>query len=527
VAKYKSKSTIDEVYMLSWFHDPATFFEYFNSEERTKAGEKYKMLQPFLDYSYSRLLNPHRCISGSRNVQKTTTLQNETIEDGLCKPDERTVYVVPAEKHMVEIADDMEKKFDKYPLLKFFYEGFNKKDRIIRFKTGHLLEFRIMGHDYTGEKSAIAQHPHKIVVDEAQLISKEYLQQLTAGGQKGFEYLIAGVSNNLRDTALWYGVVDKRFLYIRYGMHEGPNWSEDMKQLMMEQTGGENTPGWKTLVQGLWGEQAYNVFGLGKLFESKETFIKHKHQFTKQKFQDMDSKEIINKLNLPNKDSKFVSYTMGIDVGGNSYNSPSQITIWGNEKKGEKNCGVLIYMLQLYNIGTVIQAEVDDYIFSVYDCNGMGIDAQAVGSDLYRNITEGKIITDPIKLEKYKRVCKPFTMGSAITIDKVIDLETQKEKELKQPVKIKATTLLQDDLREGLIELPPDQEVHEAFQAETWQGNRQRIGGITYLNTKNEHLIDAARMYRMCLWQLEQESNIKTSEGRDIPAPIIRKVRYG
>jgi hypothetical protein len=436
----------------------------------------------------------------------------------------RTVYVVPAEKHMLEIAHNLEMKFKKYPLLSFFYESFNKKDRTIKFKTGHLIEFRIMGHDLTGEKTAIAQHPHKIVVDEAQLITKEYLSQLTAGGQAGFEYLIAGVSNNIRSTALWYGVSDSMFLNLRYAMYEGPNWTEQMGRMMEEQTGGKDTEGWKTLVEGYWGDRAYNVFSVSKIYEAKEAFTKNKHFFIKQIFHDLGIEDLKAKINLPPKDRRFVSYTLGIDVGGNSQNSPSEIELWGNKEKGDKLCGVLVYKLSLYNVGTVITAELLDFIASIYDVNGIGIDAQAVGSDLYRNMIEGKIITDSIKIVKYKKIVKPFTMGSVIVIDKVMNEATGKEEELKQPVKIKATTLLQDALRENLIELPNDQEITESFQAETWQPNRQRIGGITYLNNKNEHLVDSARMYMMCLWQLSLENNIVKSEGREIPPPILRRL---
>lgn len=867
MAKYKTKIDADFLYLLSCFYDPASFFEFFNSQEHTKDGKPYELMQPFLDYSYSRLIKNHRCLASSRNCQKTTLLENETLQDALTRVDQKTGFIVPSEKHMIEVAENLVRKTQTYPLLKLFFKDWYVKNRYMQFHTGHMIEFRIMGHDYTGEKSAIALHcldgdqevlfydgtkmkikdvvenkvskrvvsyshhlgkieasnivnwfkfknhkdvseevieivldnnekivctnehmfqtartsktfipakylyindklyknisfnckvvewwndnkrtdeyirglllgdgsisrhksthnarikvchcskqkeyldlqknmfsdvgyseynsiteykshvfsvqsrcsekfnkyhdeliiggkktvtqkylnkltplsiavwymddgslsgdslrlathgfskeendliseyfkdkwdidnavmedkrknlffiylkdidkflkligPYiptcmryklsrivyvgikslnrikydkpvydievetnhnyfingilchncqKNVVDESQNIPKEYLQQLTPGSTQGFEYLIAGVSNNIRTTALWYGVADPMFVYLRYAMYEGPNWSDDMDKMMQEQTGGKETQGWKTLVEGRWGERAFNVFPMNKIWEASMMFQKNKHLYSNQIFHDMTTNELLSKLVLPALDGKFCEYILGVDVGGNSNNSPSEIEVWGLKIRGDKLGWILVYKLSLYNIGTVIQSEIVDYIASYFNVNGLGIDAQTVGSDLYRNLTEGKVISDPAKVERYKNICKPFIMNSMVVVDKLFNKQKQKDEELKQPVKMKATILLQELFRQNLIELPGVKEIMESFQAETWQSNRQRIGGMTYMNDKNEHLVDAARMAVMARWTIEQEGLLpQEAEARDIPGPNIRRMK--
>ena len=468
--------------------------------------------EPHLDYMFSGMLNNFVVQSCGRDVCKTTSLLEKLSIWAMMRPYKKTAYVVPNEKHLVETINDLDLVFSGDEFLKLFMGTFTRKERQCKFHTGHLIEARIFGADDTGEKTFIALHPDAIVIDEAQLIPSQALSQLTSAGKANFEYVIAGVPNDLRTSALWYGVVNPNFEYYHYASYEGPNWFGQKKEELMKQTGMTKedieaerwTDNWRNLIEGLFGESAELVFPPTKILKSIKA-INYKYQ----KFQNMTSDRIMNRMELTPKLPMAESYIVGMDAGYRP--SPSVISVFANirlpDGRIESN---LIYRIELESVSSRCQADIIDIICDWYSPIGFGIDDQGIGGEIRRLLCDKREF--PTKHSYYSTLIDPIFMnGNVVTGFKkeITPKGEEKDVEIKYANFHYGTILLQQYLEQGLIKFPKsDPKMIDILQAETAKPNKQRRSGYTYNNPVCKHTTDSFRLFAIVRFKLNDQPKL-------------------
>jgi hypothetical protein len=527
MAHIRRKLTWDDVMFLTTLEDPATHYEFFHKDERTKDGRNYLAVETFCFYMYGMLLNNYVTKCSGRDTTKSSS--NETLLSiwAMFRPKRKTALVVPAEKHMIEFFNNLTTYFTTNDFLKLFYGNSDQRNHKLWFKNSHYLEARIVGTDYEGKRSLIALHFDGLLIDEAQEVNSIALTQLFPGGKADCDCVIAGVPDDVRTSILWWGWDSPQFLNFGFASYQGPNWTEEKKALLLEtygmQPGDETDPskwpaGWRTQVEGVWGDPVKSVFAPSSIGKARIKIEEYG-------FQNVSYREGIvtdSIISPSNKMPMASSYYIAADIGPGQ--APTLITVWANVDKGNSIFSHCVYRLKLQRFPAPEAAKILFNLHNWYQSSGIGIDVHGYGQAVMEIL---KKLFEEHNLATYVLVPVDFSERVIIGYNKEKD-EQGKElvREVISTVKVHSTTLLQRYFTEEYIKIPDtDTQFMETLLAETANISRQRIGGYTYQNLKDPHTIDSMRCMAIIRFKQKERPSAPGNIKHKFVLPVVRNIR--
>ena len=483
--------------------DPAFSFGFFNRDKTMsmkKQGKKWEIMNAQLDYMMSVLLSSLIVIACGRSCGKTSSVEHMIFSIAMLNPKKWTGYIVKNMRHCNVLVQALTEYFNKDEFTREFFVNFDKKDRIFTFRNGHKVEIRIVGHDKTGSTTLVSGHYNFLFIDEAQILGRKLLEELIPALMEGGQLVVAGVPNDLRDSILYYYVSRKDAMYLRYASHESYDWDEEKEKRAVELYGGRNTPQWRNLVEGLWGDYSYSVFKPSKLIES----IVDIPSFVYKQHNGNSFEELYKQLELPIITGKYNFFIIGADMGYTS-NSPLHVAILGVRRdsgKGDKEHYDIIYRLQVENMASYNLAKLMNYLMDYFQCKHCGFDTQSVGHQVYDTMLSKELFPSTY-LRNKKFILpviftKPVIMGKLETFDQTTNKDV--EEDVKYSMKVAGTFQMQKLLEEDRFHIAEQDSIAEDYddiitilQAETQSPSMKSLHPFIYSNTINDHAVDALR----------------------------------
>ena len=436
----------------------------------------------------------------------TSSVEHMLFMIALTNPKKWSAYVVRNMRHATVLEHHLTEYFNKDSFSRQFYINYDKKSRVFSFTNGHKMEIRIVGHDKTGATTLVSGHYDYLFIDEAQLLPRAILNELIPAVKEGGQIVVTGVPNDIRDSVLYYYVSryskdNKDVMYYRYASYESEDWDDDKQARAIMLYGGKHTPAWRNLIEGKWGDHAASVFRPSKLVDGiiDNPFFRFK-QYNGNSFEDA-----FRQFNLPILPPKYNYYIMGGDMGYTS-NSPLHIVMLGAYKKKEKDEEVehydVIYRLEIENMAPYNIAKVINYLLDYFSCKHAAIDAQTVGHAVYDNLINQEIFPGSYIRNKMYMMPVIFTKPVIMSYIDTINQETgrDQQEEIKYAMKVAGTI--------KMIELVETERFHIALAetnaddyddlvtimiAETQSPSTKTLHPYTYVNSVNEHCVDALR----------------------------------
>ena len=494
--------------------DPYFSFNYFNRDQRTsvkKGAKSWEIMKAQLDYMMGILLCDEMVIASGRSVGKSSSIEHMLFTIALTNPKKWSAYIVKHAKHANVLIQHLVDYFNKDSFTRELYIGYDKKDRIFILNNGHKIEIRIAGYDKTGASTMVSGHYDFIFVDEAQLLPKKLLDELVPAIKEGGKMVVAGVPNNVRDSVLYYYVSNADTMYYKYASWESADWDEVKEKRALELYGNKNSPNWKNLVEGEWGDHANAVFKPSALVDS---LIKNDN-FKFKTYNGNSFDELYKELNLPIIRSKYNFYIIGGDMGYTS-NSPTHVIVLGvYDKKnadGEKIQHYdVIYRLEIENMASFNIAKSLNYLIDYFNCKHIAIDAQTFGHQVYDHLIDKEIYPSTYRRNKMYMYAAIFTRPVIMGVIETVDQITGKpiEEEVRVAEKVAGTIKISDLVEEGRFHISHSDSGSEEFDdlvtimmAETQTPNTRRLHPMTYSNSVNDHAVDALRCCGLLILQI-------------------------
>jgi len=436
----------------------------------------------------------------------TSSVEHMLFMIALTNPKKWSAYVVRNMRHATVLEHHLTEYFNKDTFSRQFYINYDKKSRVFSFTNGHKMEIRIVGHDKTGATTLVSGHYDYLFIDEAQLLPRAILNELIPAVKEGGQIVVTGVPNDIRDSVLYYYVSryshDKSdVMYYRYASYESEDWDDDKQARAIMLYGGKHTPAWRNLVEGKWGDHAASVFRPSKLVDGivDNPFFRFK-TFNGNSFEDA-----YRQLNLPILPPKYNYYIMGGDMGYTS-NSPLHIVMLGAYKKKVKDVEVehydVIYRVEIENMAPYNIAKTINYLLDYFSCKHAAIDAQTVGHAVYDNLINQEIFPGSYIRNKMYMMPVIFTKPVIMSYIDTVNINTgrDQQEEIKYAMKVAGTM--------KMIELVEAERFHIALAetnaddyddlitimiAETQSPSTKTLHPYTYVNSVNEHCVDALR----------------------------------
>ena len=526
----ENKTMIDESIILlhSFLSDPYFMFNYFNRHKTNDDGKPWNIMKCQLDYQMGWLLNDQIVIASSRDAGKTSSIESTLFRVAITNPHKQSVYIVLNERHMRDIASNLDSYFNQNDFTRSFYSGYIKKDKIFYLNNGHKIHIRIVGQDLTGAKALVALHVDFMIIDEAQLLKRKLLAELLPGLNKGGKLIVAGVPNDLRDTVLYKYCADKNTIYYKYIAEETERWGEEKERKAIDSCGGKHTVLYRQLYRATWGDSLEAVFLPSKLVESIDKDVKYNYcEYHGEKFD-----KAITELNLPHLRSKYAFYVMGSDMGYTK-RSPVYLSVLGVYQSKNKETNELeyhydlIYRCQISGMSAYDMSKTYDYLMNYFDCKHACLDSQNYGNAIHSNLINSELF--PETFRRNKKFIIPLLFADIIVTGKVttIDHETlqEREEDLMVGVKYATTEKLSDLINSGNVHFSPDDAnqseyptIIEILQAESSTPQSNKYHKKTYTNQISLHCTDSLRC---CTYVIMQVIEKGIKHQRDLRPSVL------
>lgn len=485
----------------SFLSDPEYSFNYYNRHKTDAEGNTWKIMDCQLDYQMGWLLNDKIVIACGRNAGKTSSIESILFRTALTHPHKESCYIVLNEKHLKRMVANLEEYCLRDEFTRSFYRGYIKKDKIFSFNNGHRIEIRIAGIDKTGAKSFVGIHADFMIIDEAQILFSEGLQELMPGLNRGGKLLVAGVPNDIRNSVLYSYCARKDVMYYKYASWETPRWSKETEKEMIELCRGKNTIKYRQLVDATWGSSLDAVFEANKLIDCVDKTVGFNYcVYSGERFL-----ECLPLLNLPVPKAKYDLYILGGDMG-HTERSPMHLVVLGSYEKKVKDDETdddklvryydVIYRCEIGGMSAFDSSKVFNHIMTHFDCKHACLDAQNFGSTIHANLVNREIFPDTFV--RNMRTVIPLIFSHNIVLGKTrtIDQTTGQEIEIEDIATTKvATTIKLQELVENLtLRISFDDTYHDDFedivtimQSETQTSSMNARHRFIYSNNANDH----------------------------------------
>jgi len=491
--------------MYAMLVDPKFSFEYFNRDQRMsvkKGATTWEIMHPQLDYMMGLLICQEMVIASGRSVGKSSSIEHMLFMVALSQPKKWSAYIVKHAKHANVLIQHLIDYFSKDSFTREMFNSYDKKDRIFTFNNGHKIEIRIAGHDKTGQTTMVSGHYDFICIDEAQLLPRKMLDEITPALKEGGKIVVAGVPNDVRDTILYYYVSRKNIMYYKYASYESADWDKDKEARALELYGGKHTAQWRNLVEGGWGDHANAVFRPSKLVEG---LIKN-DLFSFKSFNGNAFEELFPQMNLPILRPKYDFYIIGGDMGYTS-NSPSHMIVMGAYNLKDEDDELIqhydiVYRLEIENMASFNMAKTINYLMEYFNCKHISVDTQTFGHQVYDHLIDKELFPSNFRQNKmfmYPAIfTRPVVMGVIETVDQQSG-EPVKE-EIIYAEKVASTNKLVELVESGRLHIAhADSGVGDfddmitIMMAETQTHCTKKNHPFTYTNSVNDHAVDGLR----------------------------------
>jgi len=222
----------------------------------------------------------HNFVANGFITHNTIDLEADVIQTGLLTESEGTVealFFTPSDVHMNPFLDRVWNRLDRNILLGGFVAEKKRGDNsILRFKGGLLIYFRIEGLSGT-DRNVVGLRAHYIWGDEQAFGTYPVFNSLLQTALPFCHWVLAGVPNGVRRSPFYeLDQTDRGKSWSRhkYPTHINPLYdSEEAKQKLIEDYGGEKSHGYITQVLGEWGEELFSSFPPGSIAIGAHPYI--------------------------------------------------------------------------------------------------------------------------------------------------------------------------------------------------------------------------------------------------------------
>lgn len=475
----------EEIALCEMMHDPVEWKEFFwSSPDYDWRLRDYRLDWVFDSSDYQE----YTC---GRDVGKTDDIETDIIRTALSNPDRTGLFTAPNDVHLKPPLERIVRRLYNIPLFRCYVKRCVKFPSYeIEFTNGFVLYGRIAGT--SGGTNLLGLHVDFVWVDETQIYPWIAVLQLQQCLNKGARLRLYGVPNGVRESYLFkasLGILNGEFSHHKVEAWRNPDFDEKKRKRLLKIYGGEKSQMWKNQVEADWGEPQFEVFDPKDL----ERCVIYLPDFRSLEIVSADlAYPYPEAIPLPYAPAGTHQVYLGMDVGY----KPDPSIIMAFSLVGTKAQAFL--KLALRGVPYPDQARIVDYLLRFYKPTAMGIDYGGVGRGLVMELHDEKHFPET----NYSKTVIPVEFGGKMVIGYADD-----GKEIKENIKFKTTTMMQEAFGTKELVLPDDQELVDELQNHTKAKN---IKG-DYVYSGKDHHIDAVRCFMYARYQMVQAQEIVKS----------------
>jgi len=444
-----------------------------------------------------------------RKTMKTINLEAKVIQISLLhdEGDAEAMFFTPGQVHMSPVRDRIISRVNRNVLFRAIKLNFNKNEGILDFKTGLRWFFRIEGSSGT-EENMVGPRCIHMIGDELAFGGQRCHDARFQTALPGCKWVYAGVPHGVRDSPFYR--LDQTGEGLDWSRHKMTTFAnplyqtEESKQTLLKDYGGENTQQYITQVLGEWGEEVFSSFPPGSIA------IKPELPYTYQEFTGRQIERFIKAdaldsyIRVPRVDAS--RYIISVDHGFSP--DPSMIGVFYEAKDKEWH---QLARIKLLRVTIIHQAKLINFL----NVNLLDKKVAVICTDEIDLLDQLRDVDESTSLgHKDDYVSKCLLAQPAGTIEIGVD-------EAGNPIKKRLKQWMMEELRKAMtyanLELPYDYHVWLAQDDEVEQelrGTTERTtpsGKVVYMPERRgqEH---NAEMLRYLVWALHHISEPRYQE---------------
>ena len=196
------------------------------------------------------------------DVGKTVALVADLVHFLITTSDQHGLVTAPISAQFAEIIKELEWQCDHNEILMAFVKETSRRHGYysITSHTGSVIDFRPAGRDGASYKSL---HVHRVWADEAAGIESHAWHVLVHRLIKGEGRMRAySYPDGRRDTEYFKATQSSSWMVFHFPMSCRPDWSPKLKQQMIEEHGGSDSPEYQHMVDGVHGIPSHAAFNI-------------------------------------------------------------------------------------------------------------------------------------------------------------------------------------------------------------------------------------------------------------------------
>ena len=371
-------------------------------------------------------------------------------------------------------------------------------------------------------------------LDEAQDYPKDGWTELTSTLKRGNPDAVwraHGVTRGVRDTFYEYTQDSPGNIWRihRITQMHRPNWTAEERADNIQMYKSREAPDYRRNVLGLHGDATNPLFVLHRLMKVVDenlssVYNEREYQHFRINTEMLNDRgkirQITEFLDFQPSHKGYAAYWAGMDVGFTK--DPSEILIFGEQKKGDATMVKLLARIHLERIEAPVQAHVVKWVFDHYRPRAFAMDKTGNGLPLFQQLQHDySDVAAQIKGYNFsEKILVDFDEGKVAELNEWAD--DVKEAGITKSVLEYSTDKLRELVDKELFQLPWDTDLIGEFQGQTWsysKANMDIYGRPRRVYSQgNFHALDAARMAAsgFCNYKLEEMMRQRT-EADDRP----------